>query len=199
MHRGQRLFRCSHLSTQRRWKPCPQGSFLNSVPSVYSDKQMEQLAPGSAHAAAKRTTGKPAIWFTVAPTTLGTASAAASAGEKSARKMTSAATARPAERSMIERVSLLMPGHEGQVSVCIHQTMPSTNQPYCSSATVLLVRQAGEAVSDVMQASTLPPEWSAFRTQRKSTIRTGSWTNCRSPCTRSHHLSGRSHSPQRGQ
>mmetsp|Transcript_69099 Transcript_69099/g.202321 ORF Transcript_69099/g.202321 Transcript_69099/m.202321 type:complete len:228 (+) Transcript_69099:254-937(+) len=161
---------------------------------------MEQLAPGSEHAAEKRTTGRPAIWLAVAAMTLGAASAPfASTGAKSARKTISAATARPAERSMIESVSLLMPGQAGQVSVCIHQTMPRTNHPYCSNATALLVRQAGEAVNEVMQASTLPPDWSALRTLSNSTRRTGNWVSCKSPWTRSHHLSGRSQSPQRGQ
>lgn len=78
----------------------------------------------------------------------------------------SAATARVATKSMMDAVNLLMPGHAGQLSVCIHHTIPRTNHPYCTKATLLLVRHAGEAVRDVMQASTLLPFNSALRTLR---------------------------------
>mmetsp|Transcript_57267 Transcript_57267/g.166152 ORF Transcript_57267/g.166152 Transcript_57267/m.166152 type:complete len:286 (+) Transcript_57267:326-1183(+) len=201
-HKGQRLLRCNHRSTQRRWKSWPQGNFLMETPSTYSVKQIEQAAPGSLQVLwLKRSTGNAAIMSGVAAATFGAASPSSPVPRWSnnSRKMTSAATARAADNTITEAVSLQMPGQFGQDSVCIHQTMPNTNHPYCISATVLLKRQAGEAVSDVMHASTLSPVLSARRTLIKRTTRTGIWLICRRAWNKSHHLSGRSHWSHRDQ
>merc|ERR550534_1354341 len=85
-----------------------------------------------------------------------------------------------------------MAAHPGHASKCIHQTMPSTNQPYWTNATVLLKRQAAEAVSEASCASTLRPSAIARLRLTRSTTRTGSCDAWKTAVTRSHHLRGRS-------
>mmetsp|Transcript_12521 Transcript_12521/g.34221 ORF Transcript_12521/g.34221 Transcript_12521/m.34221 type:complete len:146 (-) Transcript_12521:363-800(-) len=142
---------------------------------------MEQEAPGSSQLLElKLSTGSAAIMLAVAAVTFGAASPSSPAprSSKSSRKITNAATALAAESTITEAVNFPMPGQLGHDSVCIHQTMPNTNHPYCINATVLHARHAGEVVNEVMHASTLWPLDSARRTLTRSTTRTGIWLIC---------------------
>mmetsp|Transcript_114195 Transcript_114195/g.323401 ORF Transcript_114195/g.323401 Transcript_114195/m.323401 type:complete len:204 (+) Transcript_114195:336-947(+) len=162
---------------------------------------MEQLVcPSPAFSAEKRKVPMAAIWAGVAPTTAAAASPPCRPPiGKMKRKNTIDAAARAAVTSMTAAVILPIPGHSGQFCVCIHQTMPRTNQAYWPRATVLLDRQAGDAVNDLTVASMSPPVISTWRMQRNSTRRVGSWLNCRVACTSSHHRRGLSHSAQHDQ
>jgi len=103
---------------------------------------------------------------------------------------------RAAERSKTAASNIVMPGQSSQSLLCIHQTTPSTNQPYKTRETILLRRQAGDAVSESIKSSTVHAPLT-LRTLAYSTARAGIWLICKQTCPTNHHRRGRPHLPHR--
>lgn len=188
---------------QPEWKWCTHGSLRTHSPLSKSHRQTAHFSPTlqvdidklwlvrprlscrpsplpqepwpSAKAGATRTSGKTLIWQGVAASIFGTGACSASAfGAKSSREASKVIAVRAAERSSTEEISMLMPGQSSQSLLCIHHTTPSTNQPYRARETILLMRHAGDAVSDTMQSS-IVQALPSLRMLAKSTARTGIW------------------------